>query len=130
MQLRLVRLLQDGHFVRSGGTDLRAAHVRVICATNSDLQKAVEEQTFRRDLFLLLSKITLPLLPLRKHKEDIPQICEYLLNKLAKEFGKEAPQLSSRSAPLEAMEMAWKPARTRKLDRAHHRFWYRRSFGL
>ena len=114
MQLRLVRLLQDGRFVRSGGTDLRAAHVRVICATNSDLQKAVEEQTFRRDLFLLLSKITLPLLPLRERKEDIPQICEYLLNKLAKEFGKEAPQLSP--AALHLLKQ-WKwPGNLRELE--------------
>ena len=88
--------------------------MQIICATNSDLQKAVENRTFRRDLLLLLSKITLQLLPLRERKEDMPEICEYLLNKLAKEFGKEAPQLSP--AALHLLKQ-WKwPGNLRELE--------------
>jgi transcriptional regulator with PAS, ATPase and Fis domain len=93
-QLKLVRLLQNGRFVRAGDTEERPAHVRVICATNCDLQLAVERHTFRPDLLVCLRAISLRLSPLRERKEDIPAICEYLLSKLAKEFGKETPHLS------------------------------------
>jgi transcriptional regulator with PAS, ATPase and Fis domain len=93
-QLKLVRLLQDGRFVRTGGTDERSAHMRVICATNFDLQIALQKHTFRQDLLACLGAVSLHLSPLRERKEDIPAICEYLLGKLAKEFGKETPQLS------------------------------------
>jgi len=93
-QLKLLRLLQNGRFVCAGGTEERAAHVRVICATNCDLQVAVQKHALRPDLLACLRTINLHLSPLRERKEDIPEICEYLLSKLAKEFGKETPRLS------------------------------------
>jgi len=93
-QLKLLRLLQNGRFVCAGGTEERSAHVRVICATNCDLQVAVQKHALRPDLLACLRTINLHLSPLRERKEDIPEICEYLLSKLAKEFGKETPRLS------------------------------------
>jgi transcriptional regulator with PAS, ATPase and Fis domain len=87
--------LQDGgDCARSRGNGERQARVRVICATNSDLEAAVETRTFRQDLFYRIDVIGLHLSPLRERKEDIPQLCEYFMHKLARKFGKSAPQLA------------------------------------
>jgi transcriptional regulator with PAS, ATPase and Fis domain len=94
MQTKLFHLLQHGRYTRVGGREEWSANVRVICATNSDLAAAVERRTFRQDLHHRLEIIELHLIPLRERTEDIPQICEYLLEKLARQFGKEAPKLT------------------------------------
>jgi two-component system response regulator AtoC len=95
LQTKLLHLLQDGgHCARSGEREERQARVRIICATNSDLDAAVETHAFRQDLFYRIDVIGLHLLPLRERKDDIPQLCEYFMHKLAGKFGKTAPQLA------------------------------------
>jgi len=113
-QLKLVRLLEGGRFVRAGGIKERSAHVRIICATNGDLQAAVHKHSFRPDLLACLRTISLNLPPLRERKEDIPEICEYILGKMAKEFGKQTPQLSPAALSL-LKQWNW-PGNLRELE--------------
>lgn len=94
LQTKLLLLLQDGRFARLDGGRGRPARVRVICATNSDLEKAVEKRAFREDLFYRIDVINLRLAPLRDRKEDIPQLCEHFLQKLARRYDRAAPLLS------------------------------------
>jgi len=114
LQTKLLRLLKDGRYVRVGGREERPALVRVICSTNSDLAAAVEHQTFRQDLLFRLDVISLHLSPLRERKEDIPQICEYLLAKLAKQFGKRTPKLAP--AAVQVLKQWRWPGNLRELE--------------
>jgi two-component system response regulator AtoC len=93
LQDKLLRLLQDGAFTRIGGREQRLGHIRVVCATNIDLQKAVEAGTFREDLFYQINIVSLCPPPLRDRKSDIPQLCEYFLQKLSLQFRRNIPQL-------------------------------------
>ena len=78
-QVRLLRVLQDGEFSRVGGSDLVKADVRIIAASNVDLEQAVEEGTFRRDLFYRLSVFPIRLPSLRERREDIhPLVIHFL----------------------------------------------------
>ena len=94
LQGKLLRLLQDGSYTRIGGREERLGRIRVICATNIDLQKAVEEGAFREDLFYRIEVVTLHLSALRDRKNDIPQLCEYFLQKLSRQFSRNVPQLN------------------------------------
>ncbi len=94
LQGKLVRLLQDGSFTRFGGSEERRGRIRVICATNIDLQEAVDSGAFREDLFYRIEVVTLHLSALRDRKNDIPQLCEYLLRKLSRQFRRRIPQLN------------------------------------
>jgi transcriptional regulator with PAS, ATPase and Fis domain len=114
LQAKLLRMLQDGRYSRVGGKEERSARVRVICATNTNLETAVEKRTFRQDLLFRLDVIGLHMVPLRERKEDIPQLCEYLLAKQGREFGKKAPQLTP--AALHLLKQ-WKwPGNLRELE--------------
>lgn len=93
LQGKLLRLLRDRSYTRIGGGEERLGHIRVICATNIDLQKAVELGTFREDLFYRINVVSLRPLPLRNRKNDIPQLCEYFLQKLSRQFRRKMPQL-------------------------------------
>ena len=78
-QVRLLRVLQDGEFSRVGGSDVVKADVRIIAASNVDLEQAVEEGTFRRDLFYRLSVFPIRLPSLRERREDIhPLVIHFL----------------------------------------------------
>jgi transcriptional regulator with GAF, ATPase, and Fis domain len=78
-QVRLLRVLQDGEFSRVGGSDVVKADVRIIAASNVDLERAVEEGTFRRDLFYRLSVFPISLPSLRERREDIhPLVIHFL----------------------------------------------------
>ncbi len=114
LQAKLLRMLQDGRYSRVGGKEERLTCVRVICATNTSLEAAVEKRTFRQDLLFRLDVIGLHMVPLRERKEDIPQLCEYLLAKQAREFGKMAPELTP--AALHLLKQ-WKwPGNLRELE--------------
>jgi two-component system response regulator AtoC len=94
LQRKLLHLLQNGRYFRVGGREERQAHVRVVCATDTDLTTAIDRGTFRRDLFHHMDAMCLRLSPLRERKEDIPQLWDFFVQKLGRKFGKRAPQLT------------------------------------
>lgn len=91
IQAKLLRFLQEGEFYRIGGKRPIKVDVRVISATNRDLEKEVRESRFREDLFYRLNTITLRVPPLRKRKEDIPSLIEYFLKN--SRFGSSGQQI-------------------------------------
>jgi two-component system nitrogen regulation response regulator GlnG len=93
LQTRLLRVLQDGKFYRVGGHDQVETNVRIIAATNQDLENRVKDGKFREDLFHRLNVIRIHLPPLRERREDIPTLARYFLMKSAMELGVEAKQL-------------------------------------
>jgi two-component system response regulator AtoC len=93
LQGKLLRLLRDGSYTRIGGREKRTARIRIVCATNIDLHEAVETGAFREDLFYRMDVVSLRLLPLRERRNDIPQLCDYFLQKLSRQFEKSTPQL-------------------------------------
>lgn len=81
LQVKLLRVLQDGGFLRVGDSVPRAVNLRVIAATNRDLRKAITEKNFREDLFYRLNVIPIELPPLRARKDDIPLLVNHFLEK-------------------------------------------------
>ena len=88
MQVKLLRVLQDREFKRVGGTEDIRVDVRIIAATNKDLEEAVKERRFREDLFYRLNVIQIKLPPLRERKEDIPRLTLHFLKKFSTELSK------------------------------------------
>ncbi|HVE56572.1 MAG TPA: sigma-54 dependent transcriptional regulator [Pyrinomonadaceae bacterium] len=88
MQVKILRVLQDGHIRPVGSANEIPVDTRVIAATNRDIRKMVEEETFRRDLYYRLSVIPLHIPPLRTRREDIPALTEYFIKKFAARSGK------------------------------------------
>jgi DNA-binding NtrC family response regulator len=99
-QDKLLCLLRDGTYTRLGSREKRTARVRVVCATNVHLQEGIQSGAFREDLFCRINVVSLRLSPLRDRKQDIPQLCEYFLQKLSCQFRRSTPQLS-----LETLEL-------------------------
>jgi two-component system, NtrC family, response regulator AtoC len=114
LQGKLLHLLQDGSYTRIGGAEARRTNVRIICATRTDLKKAVEDGRFREDLFYRVDVLSLRLSALRDRKSDIPQVCSYLLDKLSQQFGRPVPQLNPATLDL-LQEWNW-PGNLRELE--------------
>ena len=91
MQMKLLRVLQEREFERIGDTHTIKVDVRVVAATNSDLQKMVAEGTFREDLYYRLNIIPIHLPPLRERKEDIPLLVQHFLKKFAAQDAARVP---------------------------------------
>jgi two-component system response regulator HydG len=94
LQAKLLRVLEDKQVRRVGGTSWRKVDVRIIAATNEDLDAAVEDGRLRPDLFFRLGVITLSLPPLRERENDALLIAELLLERLAGQYGLPVPKLS------------------------------------
>ncbi len=94
-QSKLLRVLQDKSFYRVGATSPTTVDVRIVAATNRDLQKGVSEGWFREDLYFRLSGIVFHLPPLRERTGDIPLLAEIFLNQLAEQLGKPSPKLTN-----------------------------------
>jgi DNA-binding NtrC family response regulator len=88
-QAKLLRVMQDREFMRLGGTKTVKVDVRVIAATNTDLEDLIKEKQFRQDLFFRLNVIKIELPPLRERKEDIPLLVKHFLDIYSKENKKE-----------------------------------------
>jgi len=94
MQVKLLRVLQDKEFKRVGGTEDIKVDVRIISATNKDLEEEVAEKRFREDLFYRLNVIQIKLPPLRERKEDIPLLAMHFLKKFSEELNKNISNIS------------------------------------
>ena len=114
MQVKLLRVLLDRRFRRLGGTEEVQADIRVIAATNQDLQKMVAEGRFREDLYYRINVIQVHLPPLRDRREDVPLLADHFLEKYTKAAGKQVRGISHEAQELLA-EYAW-PGNVRELE--------------
>ena len=89
IQVKLLRVLQEREFERLGGTRTLKVDVRLIAATNRDLRAALEQGTFREDLYYRLNVVPIDIPPLRDHKEDIPELVALFLTRFSAESGKQ-----------------------------------------
>ncbi len=92
MQVKLLRVLEQREFMRVGGTETIKVDIRLLTATNADLENAVEQGRFRSDLYYRLKVVTLRIPPLRERREDIPLLAGHFLDAFARE--NERPQMS------------------------------------
>jgi PAS domain S-box-containing protein len=113
-QIALLRVLQEREFERVGGTEILRADVRVIAATNRDLQSAVADGAFRSDLYYRLNVFPIKLPPLRERREDVPLLVNYFVDRYAKRAGKKIEHIQKKA--LEALqEYSW-PGNVRGLQ--------------
>ncbi|WP_213803556.1 sigma-54 dependent transcriptional regulator [Granulicella sp. dw_53] len=119
MQAKILRVLQDRRFMHLGGTSEIQVDVRIVAATNVNLQAAVREGRFREDLFYRLNVICLELPPLRSRREDIPLLAAHFLKFYADENGTENRSLSPEALRV-LMDYEW-PGNVRELENAMER---------
>ncbi len=119
MQAKILRVLQDRRFMHLGGVQEIQVDVRIIAATNVNLQEAVRQGRFREDLFYRLNVITLELPPLRSRKEDIPMLAAHFLKFYADENDTVAPSLSPEALRV-MMDYEW-PGNVRELENSMER---------
>jgi len=120
MQAKLLQLLQDGQFSRIGAQDARQVDVRVICATNRNLEREIREGSFRQDLFFRINVVTIELSPLKERREDIPMLVDYFLERHARRFRRPVPRPPKRI--LAAFESYRWPGNIRELENLIKRF--------
>jgi Nif-specific regulatory protein len=114
VQVRLLRVLQEKEFERVGGIKTIKADVRIITATNKNLEEAVEEESFRGDLYYRLNVFPIYLPPLRERKTDILLLSDHFLEKYSKENGKEIRRFSTPAIDM-LMAYHW-PGNVRELE--------------
>ena len=114
LQAKLLRVLQEGEFERVGGTETRRVSVRVIAATNHDLQEAVEEQRFREDLYYRLNVFPIHIPPVRNRTEDIPPLVKHFVMKYASNMGKKIEAIPQ--ATMKAMKAYRWPGNVREIQ--------------
>ena len=99
-QIALLRVLQEHEFERVGGTRSIPTNVRVVAATNRNLQTAIAAGTFRSDLFYRLNVFPIEMPPLRERREDIPALVEYFIDRSARKLGKNIRGVNSKTLEL------------------------------
>lgn len=119
MQAKILRVLQDKRFMHLGGTSEIQVDVRIVAATNVNLQQAVRDGRFREDLFYRLNVICLELPPLRQRREDVPLLAQHFLNFYAAENGTEPPSLTPEALRI-LVDYEW-PGNVRELENAMER---------
>lgn len=113
-QLALLRVLQERKFERVGGEKTLELDMRIIAATNSNLEEAIAQRKFREDLYYRLSVITIEVPPLRERKEDIPLLSADFLRRFSSKIGKELNDFSKETLEL-MMQYNW-PGNIRELE--------------
>jgi two-component system response regulator HydG len=118
-QARLLRVLQEGRVRPVGSNESREVDVRVIAATNRDLEQAVRDQRFRADLYYRLNVVKIELPPLRERLDDVPMLVHHFLGKCAARLGKPVVQIDP--AALQALSRYLWPGNVRELENAIER---------
>jgi DNA-binding NtrC family response regulator len=116
MQAKLLRVLENGEVVRLGSNDPIQVDVRLISATNRDLDEMVAERKFREDLYFRIKGVTIHIPPLRERREDIPLLTHYFVQQAAERYGKQI-ELIDPPAQQALMSYAW-PGNVRQLKNA------------
>ena len=114
LQAKLLRVLQEGQFERVGGTATQTVDVRVVAATNQDLQKAIKEKSFRSDLYYRLDVFPIRLPPLRERKGDVTLLVRHFTMKHSKKMGKRIERIPQDG--LRALEVYEWPGNVRELQ--------------
>jgi DNA-binding NtrC family response regulator len=114
IQAKLLRVLQDREFERLGGTKTLKVDVRIVAATNQDLRAALEQGSFREDLYYRLNVVPINIPPLRERKEDIPYLLDHFIARFARESGKPMRSITP-AAQKVLMEFHW-PGNVRELE--------------
>lgn len=118
-QVKLLRVLQEGAFLRVGGTEPVSVDVRVIAASNVQIEAEVEAGKFRKDLFYRLNVVTVEIPPLRKRKEDIPSLAYYFLNKYSARYEKRVEGIAN-DVLKRLVDYSW-PGNVRELENVMER---------
>ena len=113
-QIKLLRVLQEREFERLGGTETIKANVRLLAATNKDLEKAITDGTFREDLYYRLNVFTIFVPPLRERKADLLLLADHFLEKLSREHHKVIKRISTPAIDM-LMSYHW-PGNVRELE--------------
>jgi two-component system, NtrC family, nitrogen regulation response regulator GlnG len=113
-QAKILRLLQEGCFERLGGSESISVDVRIIAATNQDLDSLIEQGRFRKDLYYRLRGVTIPLPPLRERREDIAELAHYFLFRYNHQLGTVAQSISPEA--LELLQWYDWPGNVRELQ--------------
>jgi len=113
-QAKLLRVIQEKEFMRLGSVDTVRVDVRIIAATNADLQKLMAESKFREDLYYRLNVITIQLPPLRRKREDIPLLVQHFLQKYSEENKRKVREVTADAMRI-LMDHAW-PGNVRELE--------------
>jgi len=114
LQAKLLRVLQEKNFERVGGNSTITVDVRIIAATNRNLEMLIREGKFREDLYYRLNIFPIVVPPLRNRKTDIPLLADYFIEKYAREIGKEIGRISAPAIDL-LMSYTW-PGNVRELE--------------
>src|SRR5271169_5360638 len=115
-QVKLLRVLQEREFERLGGTRTLKVDVRLIAATNRDLRAALEDGTFREDLYYRLNVVPIDIPPLREHKEDIPGLANLFLARFAKDSGRSETITGISPAAMQLLVSHYWPGNVRELQ--------------
>ena len=118
-QVKLLRVLQEREFERLGGTETVKINVRMIAATNKDMEKAIHEGTFREDLYYRLNVFTIFVPPLRERKADLLLLADHFLEKFSREHGKVIKRISTPAIDM-LTAYHW-PGNVRELENALER---------
>ena len=113
-QRALLHILEEGHLTRVGGEKSIPVDVRIVAATNKDLEEAIQEGTFREDLFYRLSVLSVVLPPLRERQEDIPLLAAHFASRCAEQLGRPTPVLGE-EVVAHLQHYAW-PGNVRELE--------------
>ncbi|MCM3566676.1 sigma-54-dependent Fis family transcriptional regulator [Neobacillus mesonae] len=113
-QAKLLRVLQEGEIIRVGGTKPITINVRIIAATNVNLEKGIAKGTFREDLYYRLNRMPIHIPPLKNRKSEIPILCDRLIQKINRDYGRNVTGITDEALSY-LMRYDW-PGNVRELE--------------